>query len=133
MRSHDKVVDLSQTRDEVTKDFGETRTVRSWFSREDVDSGTGEMSRLEGIGKSVKVDDLSTGIVDEVGTLLHGIELLLTDHVDRIRNFGNVEGNKVSLLEQILQSLGLSGGTERHDGNDIVVDDADTECFGEDG
>lgn len=105
----------------------ERGSVRSRLLGEHVDGGSMEMSRLEGSGEGFEVDDGSSGVVDEVGTVLHERELLGSDEVLGFLELGDVESDKVGGGEEFGEVGDLSSGSERHDGDDVVVDDLHAE------
>jgi len=105
----------------------ERGSVRSGLLGEDVHSGSVEVSGLESGGESLEVDDGSSRVVDEVGAVLHESELGSGDEVLGFWELGDVKSDEVGGGEELGEVGNLSSGSERHDGDDVVVDDLHSE------
>jgi len=131
VRSQDQVRARSQLGSPRVAFVVEVGTVRCGFGREDVDGGTSEFTRFESIDESGNVDNFASSVVEEVSSVLHLSDLFERDHVGRFGKFGNVESDEIALVEEGFESVDLFGGTERHDWDDIVVEDRHSHSFRE--
>ena len=134
MRSQDRVGSvLDPAREGGVEVVVEGGSVRPRLLGEDVHSGSVKVTGLESGGESFKVDDGSSGVVDEVRAVLHESELGSADEVLGFWELGNVESDEVGGGEEFGEVGDLSSGSEGHDGNDVVVDDLHSEGWEEGG
>ncbi|KAH3667992.1 hypothetical protein OGAPHI_001746 [Ogataea philodendri] len=130
VRSEDHVLQRLQLGDPRVQVVGEQWTVLGWLVRIHVQSSTREFSELEGVDQRWDVDNGSSGIVQQVGTVLHGGQLWRGDHVLGLCGFRNVQSDKVGACQQLVQSRHLFGSTKSHDHQDVVVDHVHTKGLG---
>lgn len=133
MRGEDDVVESAEFRLPAVELVIEGSTVGARFGGKHVEGGTGEMTRLDGLDESGNVDDFAASVVDEVRPLLHLGELDGGYHVRRFWQLGDVKGDEVGFGEEVMEGVDLTGGTEGHEVDNVIEEDAHAEGFSEDG
>lgn len=133
MRCQDKVPQASEILAPGVEVVGEVVTVGSGLSGEDIKSSTSNLASTASLDESGNIDNATTAGVDQVGTGLHLLELGSRDHVACLGEIRDVEGDKVSLTQELLKCRNLVGSSQSHQGNNIVVDDVHTHSLSEDG
>lgn len=133
MRCQDKVPQASEILAPGVEVVGEVVTVGSGLSGEDIKSSTSNLASTASLDESGNIDNATTAGVDQVGTSLHLLELGSRDHVACLGEIRDVEGDKVSLTQELLKCRNLVGSSQSHQGNNIVVDDVHTHSLSEDG
>jgi hypothetical protein len=133
VRGEDEVRAGAKLRGPSVEGVAEVGSVRSGFGGEDIDGGTGEFATLEAVNEGRDVDDLAAGVVEEVSSVLHLGDLLGANEVGGFGKFGNVKGEEVGGGEELVEGVDLLGGSEGHDGEDVVVEDVNAHRLGEDG
>ena len=73
----------------------------------DVEGGAGDVLGVKGLGESVDVDNGSAGCVDENHALLHLGELCRADHELGLRGLGDMHGDNVGVLQEVLKGVNL--------------------------
>lgn len=131
MRGQDKVLEGAEVVSPCVEVLVEVVAVRGGLAGVHVEGGTGKTARTHGVNQGGNVNDGSTAGVDEVGALLHLVELYLADHVLGLGELGDVDGDKVGNLEELLKGSELLGGSKSHQGHDIGVNDAHSHRLGE--
>jgi hypothetical protein len=129
MRGQDRVRALSQTRDELAEVVVEAGSVRAWFRGEDVDGASVQVTRFERVDEGGEVDDLASRVIDQVSALFHLTQLGGSDHVLGLLQLGNVQGDEIRSAQELFERIRLPGGSERHDGYHVVVDDLHPKGF----
>lgn len=133
MRCQDKVPQASEILAPGVEVVGEVVTVGSGLGGENIKSSASNLASTASLDESGNVDNATTAGVDQVGTSLHLLELGSRDHVACLREIRDVEGDKVSLTQELLKCRNLVGSSQSHQGNNIVVDDVHTHSLSEDG
>ena len=132
MRGQDRVGAFPQPGDEISEVIVEPWSVRAGFRREDVDGASGQVTRFEGVDECGEVDDFSPRVVDQVSSLFHLTQFGGPDHVPRLFQLGDVQGDEIRGAQELFERIGLPGRSEGHDGQDVVVDDLHPKGFRQD-
>lgn len=106
--SKGNVLDLPQTLNEGSKVLVEACSIGSRLAREDIDASASERARLERVAEGVEVDDLSTGVVDDVSSALDVRQELGVDEVDRLGKLGYVKRDEVGGRYELLKGIDLT-------------------------
>ena len=107
----------------------EQRRVGAGLGREDVESGSADLAGVDGVGQCLLVDQTTAGGVDDDDTLLGAGELLGADETEGLGRLGQVHGDEVGALEELVEAdqldAELSGPGRRNVG--VVRDDVGLE------
>lgn len=133
MGREDQVVRGAKGGGPLVEGVAEVGSVRGGLVREDVDGGASELARLESVDEGRNVDDLAASVVEEVGSILHEVDLGFGDHVGGLGELGDVEGEEVDGAEKLVEGVDLLGGSEGHDGDNIIVEYGHSHRLGENG
>ncbi len=126
MRGEDHVRDALQRRDELV-----VALLR--LLGEHVDSGAGDVTRLERVGQRVVVDEMTAAQVEEQRTTRHQREFASTDHVHIGGAPINVERDGLTLAQQLVERVDLAGVAQRETVGHVVEVDAHAHRLGEHG
>ncbi len=88
----------------VTKALG----IGAGLHREHVHRRAAQLLRPQGIGQRVEVHHRAAAVVDEIGALLHGGELVAADQAGGGGGLRHVQGHHVALRQQFLHGGGDS-------------------------
>lgn len=131
VRGQDQVLEGPQIGPPGVQIIVEVVTVTGRLVGVDVESGTGNLAAAHGLNEGRNVDDSTTAGVDQVAAGLHLLKLLLAEHALGLGKLGNVAGDEVCLVQEILQGVDLTGGTQSHEVEDVVEDDRHTHRLGQ--
>ena len=81
----------------------EQRQVAGRFFGENVQGGAGQLSAFQSVQQSVLVHQLAAGDVDEAGVGFHHSQLGRRNQISGARRQGSVQGDKVGLLQHLVQ------------------------------
>lgn len=122
VRGEDDVLETAEIIDPGAKVVVEVVSIACWLVGVDVDRGTSELSRAHGEDQCRDVDNAASAGVDQVAPFLHLFELLRSDHVLRLWQLGNMQGDEVGGTEKILEGRNLACRSHCHQVDDVVVD-----------
>ena len=114
MRCKDDVVEAAKVLSPLVQVVVEIVTVGGRFVGVYIESRTSNLARAHGLDEGRDVDDAPATGVDEVGAVLHAVELGSGDHAAGFWEIRNVEGDEVGLLEQSLKRRDLARGAQGH-------------------
>ena len=83
-------------------EFGQAVFRLDWLIGVDVDGCSCDVSRLDGIGESILIDDAAAGTVHQPDTLLHRGEPGGVNHAQRLGSGWSVYGQEVALRDHLV-------------------------------
>lgn len=133
MGGQDEVLEAPQILTPGVEIVGEVVAVSGGLLGENIDGGTSNLAGAASLDEGGNIDNAAAASIDEVGAGLHLIELGARDHVAGLGQIGDVQTDKVGLLEELLEGWDLASGSQSHQGHHIVVDDIHTHGLSQDG
>nr|POE56575.1 hypothetical protein CFP56_33547 [Quercus suber] len=109
----------------------EVRPIAAGLVGVDVERGAGEVAGLQGRDERGDVDGAAARRVEQVGALAHERELRGRDHVHGLRELGDVQGDEVGGLQQLLEAVDLRGAAHAHEVDDVEIDDPHAHGLGQ--
>src|SRR4051812_31394126 len=107
----------------------EMRSVSTWFTWVHIQGCSSDFSGSCRIDESRNINDAPSTGIDEITSILHLLKLLFANEIAGLWEFRYVACNEVCGVQEFIECGHLSGSTQSHQIDDIVIDDRHPHSF----